>query len=113
MVRDQARESPGTASGAVVYRRSGDVVARRIAGEYLLVPIRGEVADLQRIFVLNSVGERIWDALDADRRFDDLCGIVEAAFEVDRPTVERDVAEFIGEMEKAGLLSRLARGEEA
>ena len=39
-----------------IYQHSPDVVARQILGETLLVPIRGELADLQRIFALNPAG---------------------------------------------------------
>ncbi len=110
MVEERIQNASG-AEGSRPYRRSDDVVTRRIAGECLLVPIRGEVADLQRIFVLNPVGERIWESLAEDRRFDAICDTVQYAFEIDRPTLERDVIEFLAEMEKAGLVARLPVGE--
>ncbi len=110
MVEERIEDASG-AEGSRPYRRSDDVVTRRIAGECLLVPIRGEVADLQRIFVLNPVGERIWESLAEDRRFDAICDIVQEGFEIDRLTLERDVAEFLAELEKAGLAARLRAGE--
>lgn len=42
-----------------VYRHSGDVVNRQILGDTLLVPVRGKLADLQRIFALNPVARHI------------------------------------------------------
>ena len=40
-------------------------VYRRIADECLLVPIRQKVVDLQYIYVLSPVANRIWELLDA------------------------------------------------
>ena len=34
-----------------------------MAGETFLVPIRGHLADLQELFVLNEAGQRLWDRL--------------------------------------------------
>ena len=35
-------------------------VTRQIAGETLIMPVAGRVADLESIYVLNEVGSRIW-----------------------------------------------------
>jgi len=45
----------------VVYARSDRMVGRRIAGEYVLVPLGGKGVDLDAILNLNSVGAFIWE----------------------------------------------------
>ena len=39
-------------------------MGRRIAGEYVLVPLVSHGADLDAIYNLNAVGAFIWDRLD-------------------------------------------------
>src|SRR4030042_1868981 len=46
------------------FRKDPDFVYRRIAQECLVVPIRHQVGDLNYIYVLNPVADRIWELLD-------------------------------------------------
>jgi hypothetical protein len=80
------------------------VVHRRIAGETLLVPVKGHLADLEHFFVLSRVGEWIWERLDGATEPERLVeGIVER-FEVDEATAARDLAEFLADLSRSGLL---------
>ena len=92
-----------------VYSRQPDIVVRQIAGETLLVPVRGELARLDRIFALNSLGEFIWVALDGKAAIAEVCSSVTAAFDVDESTAREDVIEFVSDLEDAGLVSLSAR----
>lgn len=87
-----------------VYRRSGDIVNRQVLGDTLLVPIRGELADLQRIFALNPVARHIWDALDGERVLAAVRDSITAKFEVEPGQAEADLAEFIAQLSAAGLI---------
>jgi len=42
------------------YSKDKNLVARSIAGETLIVPVRSGVADLDYIYALNEVGSRVW-----------------------------------------------------
>ncbi len=80
------------------------LVAREIAGEVILVPVRGKLAQLKRIFVLNPVGAHIWGQLDGERDLETIHrGIVEA-FEVTDEEAEADLFEFVGSLEEADLV---------
>lgn len=90
------------------YRKRPNFIAREIAGETLLVPVTGKVADLQRVIALNGVGAFIWEQLEQPR---DLEGIVTAlvdAFEVDSETARKDAVEFIDQMKSAAVIDSLA-----
>jgi len=87
-----------------VYRKSPDVVVRKIAGELLLVPVRGKIADMQKIFTLNPVGELIWQELDAQRNLDDIRDRVVSEFDVTMETAMSDIEEFITELLQANLI---------
>ena len=87
-----------------VFMKNRDIVSRQIAGETILVPVRGTVADMQRIFVLNPVGEYIWGCLDGQMTLLEIRDKVLAAFEVDAARAEADVSDFITELVDAGLV---------
>jgi len=88
-----------------IYLHQKDIVSRNIAGETILVPIRGNLADMQYIFTLNKVGVFIWDLLDGERKLSDLLEMILERFEIDRIEAEKDLLEFICQVEEKGLVS--------
>ena len=52
-----------------VYKPSGDVVAREIEGEIIIVPLVAGIGDMEdEPFILNDTGKAIWDQLDGQHR---------------------------------------------
>ena len=97
--------SPDSAALDAVFRPQPDIMPREIAGETILVPVRGELAQMRQIFVLNPVAEYIWKNLDGERSAAlILSGIVES-FAVDEDTARTDMLEFLAELEAAGLIT--------
>ena len=86
------------------FRRCEDVVSRRIAGETILVPIRGKLADMERLFALNPVAEYIWGQLDGQRGLAQIREGVLAEFDVAEEEADADIMAFIGELLQAGLI---------
>lgn len=86
------------------YRKSPDVVARKVAGECILIPIRGRLADMQHVYPLDAVGERIWAALDGKATLAEIAAAVVEAFEVEPAAAGADAAEFVEDLLKAGLV---------
>lgn len=87
-----------------VFRKSEALVTREIAGETLLVPMRGKLARLQRIFALNPVGAHIWDQLDGTR---DLAAIHRGLmehFDVSPEQAEADLVEYVALLRDAELI---------
>ena len=84
--------------------RDERVVARAVAGETLLVPIEGELANLQRIFALEGVGETIWDLLDGERDLGAVRDAVVERFDVDADEAGRDCLAFATELALAKLV---------
>jgi hypothetical protein len=73
-------------------------VYRRIADECLLVPIRQKVADLQYIYVLSPVANRIWELLDGVRTLAEVRDQLLDEFEVSPRELEQDLPEFIEQL---------------
>jgi len=92
------------ASSGLVLKKRGDVVTRQIVGETLLVPIRGRVADMQKLFCLNPVAAFVWEKLDGTRTLADIRDAVLDAFDVQQDRAEADIQEFIAELLAAELV---------
>jgi hypothetical protein len=90
-----------------IYRPVGDLVTREIAGETLLVPIRGNLADMQRIFSLNSVAACIWQHLDGRQSLGDARRTVTERFAVTEQEAGDDILSFLREVIDAGLVERV------
>jgi hypothetical protein len=84
--------------------RSQSVVARVVAGETLIVPIRAKVGDLASIYSFNGTGSLIWKLLESPRTVAQLAAAVAQVYEVDAAQAERDVTDFVGEMKSVGLV---------
>jgi len=91
-------------SDAQVFVRSRTVVSRVVAGETLIVPVRGKVGDLASIYSFNQTGSLIWRLLDAPRTVGEVVGAVAEEYQIDTEQVRQDVLRFLGEMRGVGLI---------
>ncbi len=92
---------------AVVVRHASErrsFVTRHIGGETLIVPVTGHVMDLESIYVLNPVGSRIWDLLEAPTTADRIAEQVAAEFAVSSDRASADVREFLAALDSRGLI---------
>jgi hypothetical protein len=92
-----------------VYDRDQRLVTRTIANETFVVPVEGELADLQKLFVLEGVGRFIWDQLDGQRTLAEVKTAVTERFDVDDDTAAADCLAFIGELKEARLIAEKSK----
>lgn len=88
-------------------RKKGEFVTRSIAGETLVVPVRGQVGDLDAIYNLNEAGSFIWDQIDGRKTVTQIAEAMREEFDVALDQAREDTAEFIGALEAAGMIERL------
>jgi len=98
-----------TGHGEQLFTRSRSVVSRVVAGETLIVPVRGKVGDLASIYSFNGTGSLIWKLLDTPRGLTDLIDAVEREYEVEKEQAQKDVTQFLNDMLSVGLLDVCAR----
>jgi len=91
-----------------VYKKKDDIVYRKVAGETILVPISGRLADMQMIFALNPVGEFIWEELDGSRTLQQIREDIQSSFDVAREEANADLEAFIAELLKEGLIEEVS-----
>ena len=87
-----------------LFVRSQAVVSRRVAGETLVVPVRGKVGDLASIYSFNQTGSLIWQSLESPKGFAELVSIVEQEYAVEHDLARRDVKQFLHDLLSADLV---------
>lgn len=103
----QVRQVPDSCrDSAVSFRKKGEFVTRSIAGETLVVPVRGHVGDLDAIYNLNDVGAFIWEQIDGRKSVSQVAEAVRGEFDVAPEQAERETSEFIAALEAAGIVER-------
>lgn len=90
----------------VSFRKKGEFVTRSIADETIVVPVRGQVGDLDAIYNLNEVGAFIWEQCDAWKSVNQIVKAVCGEFEVAPEQAEKETSEFIAALEAAGMIER-------
>jgi hypothetical protein len=86
-----------------VHAREPGVIARRIAGETILVPARRRAREMA-LFTLNEVGTWIWERLDGRTPRGAIVAELVERFDVDAPRAARDVESFVAELASAGCV---------
>jgi len=77
------------------YQKSPFVVFRKIVDEYVLVPIRKNVGDLESIYTLNEVGAEIWEQIDGKATLKQIQDSLTDKFDISQKEAGRDLIEFV------------------
>ena len=84
--------------------KDGSMVGRKMAGEFILVPIRQNVANLQAMYSLNEVGSDIWTLLDTVHTTEELIDGLSVLYPVDKAELESDIKEFLSQLLEIGAI---------
>lgn len=88
-----------------VYAPSGDVVAREIEGEIIIVPLVSGIGDMEdELFTLNKTGRAIWEKLDGKKDLKKVVEDLSAEFEASPKKIEKDIIGFVEELLKRRIL---------
>ncbi len=83
-----------------VYSKSDSIVSRKIADEFILVPIRQNVGDLESIYTLNETAARIWELIDGKMKVEEIKEMIVEEFEVTPEEAEKDLVEHLQQLEE-------------
>jgi hypothetical protein len=84
--------------------KQDNFVTREIAGETIVVPIRGRTEDLDSIFTLNEQGTLIWNLLDGRTNVSQIVEAISKTYEVTEDEATKDTIDFLTSLEAAGLI---------
>jgi len=82
-----------------VYKKSDSIVSRKIGDEFILVPIKQDVGDLESIYTLNETAARIWELIDGKIKVTDIKERIVQEFEITPTEAERDLIEHLQQLE--------------
>jgi hypothetical protein len=84
------------------YHRVADIVSADMDGERVMMSL-----EKGAYFGLAGIGGAIWDLLSEPRSAEEIAGQVMQTHEVDAGTCRADVAAFLADLERNGLVQRL------
>ncbi len=84
--------------------KGNDFVTRNIKDETIIVPVKGDVSDLDSIYTLNEVGSFVWKLLDGQTCISEIVDAVYSEYDITPEEAQKDVVELIGSLEKASLI---------
>ena len=87
------------------FKRAEKVILREIAGEMILVPVKGRLADLQRIYMLEGVAGFIWGQLERPVSEEEIAVALSKEFAVDGTEALSDARHVISDLRKEGLVA--------
>ena len=88
-----------------VYVPSGDIVAREIEGELIIVPLVAGIGDLEdELYTLNETGKAIWDRLDGANSLRAVVAALADEYEAEPGDIEKDVLGFVAELARRRML---------
>ncbi len=91
-----------------IYKKDPNVVARRIADEVILVPIKRRLGEVHAIYTLNNVGGRIWELLDGHRSVGQVRDDLVEEFEVTPDQAEADLIQLFEHFQTIGAVQEVA-----
>jgi len=86
------------------FAKEKELVTRDVAGEIIIVPIKGHVGDLEGVFTLSEVGAMIWQLIDGQKTVRQLMEAVKNEYDVGAGEAEKDLLDFLQSLEDAGLI---------
>jgi hypothetical protein len=87
------------------YKRTPNAVFRQVAGENLLVPIRGSVADMQQLYALDEVASWIWEQLQQECSAAELAEAIASEFDVTAERALTDLLPLLKSLQGQGLVA--------
>ncbi len=78
-----------------LYKLKSRFVTRKVGIEVVVVPLVNNVAQMERLYTLNETAGFLWENLQEDSTAESLKTLLLENFEVDATIAERDVKNFL------------------
>lgn len=80
-------------------------VVRKIANEWVAVPVGTRTAEFSGLISLSDTGKFLWEQLKDDKTEDELVAALTHAYEVDEQTARNDIQDYIVYLKDNKLVS--------
>ena len=85
-------------------KKKEEFLVRKIAGEYVMMPIGQTALKFNGLIMANSVSSFIWEHMEEVNSTEDMANLICQNFEVDYEQAYNDVKEVIDQMKKANWI---------
>lgn len=85
----------------IQYEKSPSIIARKVAGELLLIPFKENLGDLSSMYTANDVGTHIWELLMQQHSISKIIQTLLDEYEVEEPQLKEDVNNFLEQLVSA------------
>ena len=82
-----------------------ELIKREIAGDTILVPVGKAVYDSNGLFILNELGDFIWNILPQVESEEEICEAILAVYDVTREEAAKDVKEFLEKLREMQIIN--------
>jgi len=90
--------------------KKDECVTREISGETIIVPVQSRADDLDSIYTLNEWGTTIWRLIDGQTSVSRLIEAACEEYEVTFDEAQKDILDFLTNLEAAGLIQPRGMG---
>ena len=88
-----------------IYCISGDLVARNIEGEMVIIPLSSGIGDLSsEMYSLNTTGVAVWEKLDGKKNLNTIIAQIAADYDSPYDTIKDDVMKLISDLSEKKLI---------
>ena len=81
-----------------------DYILKKIAGSYVVVPVRTRAVDFSGIIKLSETGAFLWEILSKGAEKETLLARMLEEYEVDEATASADINRFLQKLQEADLI---------
>ncbi len=93
-----------------IYVKNPDVVFRKVADEFILVPVRQKAVDLKSIYTLNETAAFIWELIDGKNSVSYIKGKVAEAFDCeDDARLDSDINDILDKFKSLVMIAEALR----
>lgn len=77
---------------------------RNFGEDYIVVAVGDDADDFNKLITLNSVGAFVYQQMETETTYEEICNKMLDKYDIDRTTAENDVKAFLSDVKNAGLL---------
>jgi hypothetical protein len=82
-----------------LFKMKSKFVAREVGNELIIVPLTGNVAQMNELFTLNQTAKFIWENIAENTTLETLESSMTNEFDIDAETARKDIARFMNDMD--------------
>ena len=82
-----------------LYHMKSKFVAREVGNELIIVPLSGNVAQMNELFTMNETAKFIWENIAENTKIEDIENAMTNTFDIDTETAKKDILIFLTQIE--------------